>query len=118
MLLSTTGPRRALAIEPIGEVEAAVAAAAFRALGDPVRLRLLSVIASCGTDPLCVCELASGFTVTGPTISHHLKVLRRGGLVHSDRRGNRINYRADLTELNRLGDLLTTCDDRHESEAS
>lgn len=108
----TTGPRRALATEPIGEVEAAVAAASFRALGDPVRLRLLSMIASCGTDPLCVCELASMFTVTGPTISHHLKVLRRGGLIHSDRHGNRINYRADLTELNRLGALLATADEQ------
>ncbi|MBP2348929.1 ArsR family transcriptional regulator [Kribbella aluminosa] len=102
----------------MGEIEAAGAAASFRALGDPVRLRLLSVIASCETDPLCVCELASGFTVTGPTISHHLKVLRQGGLIHSDRHGNRINYRADLIALNRLGALLTTCDEQHEGEAS
>lgn len=116
MLLTTSGPRRPLTAEPIGELEAAVAGASFRALGDPVRLRLLSVIASCGTDPLCVCELAGGFTVTGPTISHHLKVLRQGGLIHSDRHGNRINYRADLIALNCLGALLTTCDDVQEGQ--
>lgn len=113
MQLITIEPGPALSAEPIGEREAAVAAASFRALGDPVRLRLLSMIASCGTDPLRVCELAGGFTVTGPTISHHLKVLRQGGLIHSDRHGNRINYRADLIALNRLGTLLITYDDRH-----
>ncbi|MGC4940017.1 ArsR/SmtB family transcription factor [Kribbella sp. DT2] len=115
MQLITSAP--ALDAGSIGEVDAAVAAASFRALGDPVRLRLLSTIASCGTDPLCVCELAGGFSVTGPTISHHLKVLRQRGLIHSDRHGNRINYRADLPALNRLGSLLTT-DERHESGPS
>ncbi|GAB3822923.1 ArsR/SmtB family transcription factor [Kribbella italica] len=118
MLLTIAEPGRALSTEPIGEREAAVAAASFRALGDPVRLRLLSMIASCGTDSLCVCELASGFSVTGPTISHHLKVLRQGGLIHSDRHGNRINYRADLIALNRLGALLTMCDNRHDGAPS
>ena len=118
MLLTASAPGRPLTAEPIGELEAAAAAASFRALGDPVRLRLLSVIGSCWTDRLCVCELSSGFTVTGPTISHHLKVLRRGGLSHSNRHGNRINYRADLTALNRLGALLTTSRTSTSSEAS
>jgi ArsR family transcriptional regulator len=59
----------------------------FKALGDPVRLRLLSMIASAGGGEVCVCDLTGAFHLTGPTISHHLRVLREAGLVDSDRRG-------------------------------
>jgi ArsR family transcriptional regulator, arsenate/arsenite/antimonite-responsive transcriptional repressor len=65
----------------------------FKALGDPVRLRLLSMIASAGGGEVCVCDLTGEFALTGPTISHHLKVLREAGLVHSDRRGTWVYYR-------------------------
>ncbi len=59
----------------------------FKALGDPVRLRLLSMIASAGGGEVCVCDLTGSFQLTGPTISHHLKVLREAGVVGSERQG-------------------------------
>jgi ArsR family transcriptional regulator len=78
----------------------------FKALGDPVRLRLLSMIASAGGGEVCVCDLTGSFTLTGPTISHHLKVLREAGLVHSDRRGTWVYYRLVPSALALLAGLL------------
>ena len=65
----------------------------FKALADPVRLRLLSMIAGAEGGEACVCELTVGFDVSGPTISHHLRVLREAGLIEGDRRGTWIYYR-------------------------
>lgn len=59
----------------------------FKAIADPVRLRLLSLIACHEGGEACVCELAEAFDLTGPTISHHLKVLKQAGLIDSERRG-------------------------------
>ena len=66
-------------------------ASLFKALGDPVRLRLATLIAD--RDEVCVCDLAPWFTVSGPTLSHHLKVLRQAGIVESHRRGTWVYYR-------------------------
>ena len=55
----------------------------FKALGDPVRLRLLSMIASHAGGEVCVCDLTPAFDLSQPTISHHLKVLRQAGLIDS-----------------------------------
>jgi ArsR family transcriptional regulator len=79
----------------------------FKALGDPVRLRLLSLIASTGSEA-CVCDLNDAFDLTQPTISHHLKVLREAGLVTSERRGTWVYYRLDPHALARLAALLDT----------
>src|SRR5919205_927096 len=65
---------------------AAVLAPAFKALGDPVRLRLMSMIASAPDGEICVCDLTPAFTLSGPTISHHLRTLREAGLVDAERR--------------------------------
>ncbi|NIH80769.1 DNA-binding transcriptional ArsR family regulator [Amycolatopsis viridis] len=62
--------------QPLTEDHSAELAKAFKALGDPVRLRLLSLIASHAGGEACVCDLTDAFDLTGPTISHHLKVLR------------------------------------------
>jgi ArsR family transcriptional regulator, arsenate/arsenite/antimonite-responsive transcriptional repressor len=78
----------------------------FKALGDPVRLRLLSMIASAGGGEVCVCDLTGEFSLTGPTISHHLKVLREAGLVDSDRRGTWVYYRLVPAALTWLAGLL------------
>jgi ArsR family transcriptional regulator, arsenate/arsenite/antimonite-responsive transcriptional repressor len=78
----------------------------FKALGDPVRLRLLSMIASAGGGEICVCDLTGEFALTGPTISHHLKVLREAGLVHSDRRGTWVYYRLVPGALDVMGGLV------------
>jgi ArsR family transcriptional regulator len=63
-------------------------AAVLKALADPHRLRMLSLIAAQpATDPLCVCEIEGEFGLSQPTISHHLKVLREAGLVTVTKRG-------------------------------
>lgn len=76
----------------------------FKALGDPVRLRLLSLIAS--TDEICVCDLTDAFDVSGPTISHHLRVLREVGLVDVDRRATWAYYRIRPAAMAQLSGLL------------
>jgi len=91
--------------EPLPVAEAETLARMFKALGDPIRLRLLSMIASHEGGEACVCEL-TGFTVTGPTISHHLKVLREAGLIEGERRGTWIYYRTLPAALGALSAVL------------
>ncbi|NUW43816.1 helix-turn-helix transcriptional regulator [Nonomuraea rhodomycinica] len=95
-----------MAREPLGEDDAAELARMFKALSDPVRLRLLSLIASHEGGEACVCDLTGPFDVSQPTISHHLKVLREAGLVGSERRGTWVYYWAVPAALNRLSGLL------------
>ncbi|WUH89449.1 metalloregulator ArsR/SmtB family transcription factor [Streptomyces sp. NBC_00433] len=78
--------------EPLGEGAAEGLARMFKALSDPIRLRLLSLIASHEGGEACVCDLLEPFDVSQPTISHHLKVLREAGLVGSERRGTWVYY--------------------------
>jgi ArsR family transcriptional regulator len=78
----------------------------LKALSDPVRLRLLSVVASHIGGEACVCELSAGIELSQPTISHHLKVLRTAGLVESQRRGSWVYYRVVPHALQRLSELL------------
>jgi ArsR family transcriptional regulator len=82
--------------KPISEAaldptQAAEGAAVFKALSDPSRLRLMSIIASAGGE-ICVCDFTGQFDVSGPTISHHLRVLREAGLVDCERRGTWVYY--------------------------
>jgi len=93
---------------PLDADQARAFAPMFKALGDPVRLRLLSMIASAGGGEVCVCDLTGEFHLTGPTISHHLKVLREAGLVDSDRRGTWVYYRMIPAALAVMGTLLET----------
>lgn len=85
---------------------AAALAPAFKALGDPVRLQLMSMIASAPDGEICVCELTPAFELSGPTISHHLKTLREAGLVDAERRGTWVYYRARPGILRQLASLL------------
>jgi ArsR family transcriptional regulator len=98
--------RTPLVAEPLAAPEAAELARGFRALADPVRLRLLSLIASHAGGEACVCELTPRFELTGPTISHHLKVLREAGLVEGQRRGTWVYYRVVPRALAPLSQLL------------
>ena len=82
-----------LSTEPLTADQAEVLSHRFKALGDPVRLRLLSLIASHEGGEACVCELTGAFQLSGPTISHHLRVLREAGLIEGQRRGTWIYYR-------------------------
>jgi ArsR family transcriptional regulator len=92
--------------EPLGEAGAEDLAKVFKALADPVRLRLFSMIASFEGGQACVCDLTGSFDVSQPTISHHLKVLREAGLVGSERRGTWVYYWVLPETLARLSSLL------------
>ncbi|MFE3765408.1 ArsR/SmtB family transcription factor [Streptomyces sp. NPDC059104] len=96
-----------LAAAPLDEEQAADLAKVFKALGDPVRLRLLSMIASRDGGEVCVCELTPAFELSQPTISHHLKLLRQAGLVDCERRGTWVYYRVLPAALERLATVLT-----------
>jgi ArsR family transcriptional regulator len=105
----------ALLSSPLDEGEAVELAAVFKALGDPVRLRLLSMIASRSGAPsgegapgeVCVCELTPSFALSQPTISHHLKLLRQAGLIIGERRGTWVYYRLVPRTADRLAAVLT-----------
>jgi ArsR family transcriptional regulator len=90
---------------PAGTAE--VLAPAFKALGDPVRLQLMSMIASAPDGEICVCDLTPAFDLSGPTISYHLKTLREAGLVDAERRATWVYYRARPGLMRQLASLLT-----------
>ncbi|MFD0904559.1 ArsR/SmtB family transcription factor [Actinomadura sediminis] len=91
---------------PLGEAAAAELAGVFKALADPVRLRLLNMIASAADGEVCVCDLTAAFPLSAPTISHHLKVLRKAGLIDGERRGTWVYYRVVEERLTRLSGLF------------
>ena len=93
--------------EPIGESAAAGLAQVFKALADPVRLRLVSLIGAHQGGEVCVCELTTAFALTQPTISHHLKVLREAGIIDSERRGTWVYYWLVPAVLERMAALLS-----------
>ncbi|WP_203700475.1 ArsR/SmtB family transcription factor [Asanoa iriomotensis] len=94
--------------EALTEAAAVDLARGFKALGDPVRLRLLSMIAARAGGEICVCDLTDAFEVKGPTISHHLRVLREAGLIDGERRGTWVYYRVIPSALAPLSQLLDT----------
>ncbi|MFH9864550.1 ArsR/SmtB family transcription factor [Streptomyces lydicus] len=92
---------------PLDEDQATELAKVFKALGDPVRLRLLSMIASRSGGEVCVCDLTPAFDLSQPTISHHLKLLKQAGLIDSERRGTWVYYRLLPEMTDRLAGILT-----------
>lgn len=92
---------------PLASDQAAELARVFKALGDPVRLQLLSMIASRAGGEVCVCDLTPAFDLSQPTISHHLKLLREAGLIEGQRRGTWVYYRLVPETTDRLADILT-----------
>ena len=85
---------------------AAVLAEAFKALGDPVRLQLLSLLATADAGEVCACDLVAPVGKSQPTVSHHLKVLRDAGLVTSTKRGVNIWYAVVPAQLEALRGAL------------
>jgi ArsR family transcriptional regulator, arsenate/arsenite/antimonite-responsive transcriptional repressor len=92
---------------PLAEDLAVELATVFKALGDPVRLRLLSMIASRAGGEVCVCELTPAFELSQPTISHHLKLLRQAGLIDCQRRGTWVYYWLLPETTDKLAALLS-----------
>ena len=93
---------------PLSGGEAQEIAAGFSALGDPVRLQILSMLAAAPEGEICVCEFVEPLGRSQGTISHHLKILGEAGLVHGDRRGKWVWYSLDRE---RLRDMRSVLDD-------
>ena len=91
---------------PLGHDEAERIAPLLKALADPVRLRLLSLVASHEGGEACVCDLTDAFDLSQPTISHHLKVLHEVGLLDREKRGVWVYYRARTEAMSALGTLI------------
>lgn len=86
--------------------EAQELARGFSALGDPVRLRVLSMLAAAPAGEICVCDFVGPLGKTQGTISHHLKILAEAGLVHGDRRGKWVWYSLDHERLTDIREAL------------
>ncbi len=87
---------------PLDASEAAELARGFSALADPVRLRVLSLLAGSEAGEVCVCDFVDPLGKSQPTISHHLKILSEAGLVRGDRRGKWVWYSLDRDRLAEL----------------
>ena len=105
-LVDAVGCCSPLVREPLTTEQAIELSRLFKAMGDPVRLRLLSLIASHEGGEACVCDLSGVFELSGPTISHHLKVLREAGLISGQRRGTWVYYRVHPEALRQLSTVL------------
>lgn len=92
--------------EPLSADQAEQVAPLLKALAEPVRLRLLSLVASHAGGEACVCDLAEAFDLTQPTISHHLKVLHEVGLLDRSKRGVWVYYTVRAQALADLGSLI------------
>ena len=100
-------PVAPLVAEPLSMASAVDMAAKFKALSDPVRLQLLSSVASHAGGEACVCDISAGVEVSQPTVSHHLKVLRDAGLLTSERRASWVYYAVVPEALAILSTLLS-----------
>jgi ArsR family transcriptional regulator len=91
---------------PLAVAEAERLASVLKALADPARLRLLSLLQAQPGNEACVCHLTEPLGLSQPTVSHHLKVLLRAGLVARDQRGSWAYYRVRPDALSTLRELL------------
>jgi ArsR family transcriptional regulator, arsenate/arsenite/antimonite-responsive transcriptional repressor len=95
-----------LAREPLSTGGADELAPLFKAVADPMRLRLLSLIACHDGGESCVCDLTAAFDVTAPTVSYHLRILREAGLISAERRGTWVYYRVNPQVMARMSAVL------------
>jgi ArsR family transcriptional regulator len=92
--------------EPLGATDAEALAATMKALADPTRLRLLSIVAASADQEACVCDLTEPVGLSQPTVSHHLKILTNAGFLTRSKRGTWAYYRLVPDALGRVADLL------------
>ncbi len=100
-----------LTAQPLSQAQADQMAPVLKALADPVRLRLMSLIASHQGGEACVCDLNDAFDLSQPTISHHLKVLHEAGLLDRDKRGVWAYYRIRTEALASVAALVACTPD-------
>jgi len=93
--------------EPLSADEAEQASTLLKALADPVRLRLMSLVLSHHDGEACACDLGDDFQLSQPTISHHLKVLHDAGLLDRDKRGVWVYYKARRDAIASIAALLS-----------
>jgi ArsR family transcriptional regulator len=93
---------------PMSAAQAEQVAPLLKALADPVRLRLVSLIAAGAGGEACVCDLNDAFDLTQATISHHLKVLHSAGLLDRDKRGVWVYYAVRPGALAAVANLFDT----------
>ena len=93
--------------QPLAAEDAEHLSAALKAIADPTRLRLLSLIQAQPDHEACVCHLTEPLGLSQPTVSHHLKVLLQAGLVEREQRGSWAFFRVREKPLAALRDLLT-----------
>lgn len=86
--------------------EAETVAALFKALSHPVRVQILDLISQ-GDGETCACDIERHFDLTQPTISHHLKVLRKAGLIASESHGVWVHHHVNRAKVTELRQLLT-----------
>ena len=94
--------------EPLDREDAEALATTLKALADPARLRLLSLVASSRGHEACVCDLTEPVGLSQPTVSHHLKVLTEAGFLTRTKRGTWAYYRLRPDALERVAQLLTS----------
>lgn len=94
--------------EPLGQQEAEHLAVTLKALADPARLRLLSIVASGENHEACVCDLIGPIGLSQPTVSHHLKVLTEAGFLTRSKRGTWAYYRLAPEALEQLSAVLVS----------
>lgn len=92
--------------EPISHSAAEQLAAKLKALADPARLRLLSIVASSSEQEACVCDLIAPIGLSQPTVSHHLKVLTEAGFLTRSKRGTWAYYRLVPQSLAEVADVF------------
>lgn len=92
--------------QPLTVEQAERVAPLLKALAEPARLRLMSLIASSADGEVCVCVLSDAFDLSQPTISHHLKVLHGVGLLERSKRGVWVYYRARTEALAEVAALI------------
>ncbi|HEX7834077.1 MAG TPA: metalloregulator ArsR/SmtB family transcription factor [Pseudolysinimonas sp.] len=93
--------------EPLGATEADDLARALKAIADPARLRIISIVAASADGEACVCDLTEPIGLSQPTVSHHLKVLTEAGFLDRTKRGTWAYYRLRAGALDALSDVLT-----------
>lgn len=96
--------------EPLSADEADGLAHTIKALADPTRLRLLSIVAASAGAEACVCDLTEPVGLSQPTVSHHLKVLTEAGFLTRSRRGTWAYYALVPSALERISQLLTAAE--------
>ena len=97
-----------LAREPMTAEQAVQVTPLLKALADPARLRLLSIVLSHEGGEACVCDLTPHFDLSQPTISHHLKVLHESGLLEREKRATWVFYKARPEAMDALRNLFTS----------